>query len=124
MILHDLVADPDHRIERRHRFLEDHRDAPPAQCPPLCCRQFQQIAPLEANGPCDRSNVVGQQAHHSGGADRLAGAGFTDNAKDLPRVQRERDRLDGEGSIGVGGQRQRQLLDRQNRVRRRLAHGV
>ena len=39
-------------------------------------------------------------------------------------MQRERDLFDGKGAIGVGGQRQRQLLDRQDRLRRRLAHAV
>ena len=68
--LHDLVADPDHRIERRHRLLEDHRDPPPAQRPPFRRRQFQQIASLETDRARDRSNFVRQQAHHGRGANR------------------------------------------------------
>ena len=84
---HDLVADPDHRIERRHRFLKDHRDTSPAQRPPFCCREVQQIASLEVDGPRNRANGLGQQAHHSRGADRFTGTGFTDDAEDLPPIQ-------------------------------------
>ncbi len=86
---HDLVADPDHRIERRHRLLKDHRDTSPAQRPPFCCREVQQIASLKVNGPRNRANGLGQQAHHGSGADRFAGAGFTDDAEDLPPIQRK-----------------------------------
>jgi len=68
--------------------------------------------PSKRIAPPTGSNRVGQQAHHGGRANRLAGAGFSDNAKNLSRVQRQRNPFDGIRAVGVGGQRQRQLLDR------------
>ena len=43
----DLRADAHHRIERRHRFLEDEADARAADLAHLVLRQRQQIAALE-----------------------------------------------------------------------------
>jgi hypothetical protein len=47
--LADLGADGEHRIERRHRFLENHRDILAAQRAPLGRRQRQQLAAVEAD---------------------------------------------------------------------------
>ena len=41
--LHDLQPDPEHRIERRHRLLEDHGDLPAADAPHLLVGQAAAI---------------------------------------------------------------------------------
>jgi hypothetical protein len=41
--LGDLGADPDDRVQRRHRILEDHRDLPPPQAAALLGRHREQV---------------------------------------------------------------------------------
>ncbi len=42
-----LYADGQHRIERGHRVLEDHRHLPPPDAAHLSRREFQQVAAVE-----------------------------------------------------------------------------
>ena len=45
--LHHLLADGEHRVERGHRLLEDHRDVAPADGAHLVFGQAEQVASLE-----------------------------------------------------------------------------
>jgi hypothetical protein len=50
--LGDLVADPHHRVERRHRLLEDHRHGLAAQRAHLLVRRAEHVDALEQHtGP-------------------------------------------------------------------------
>ncbi len=49
--LGDLAADGQDRVERGHRFLEDHRDVVAADGAHLGRRQIEQVAALETDGP-------------------------------------------------------------------------
>jgi hypothetical protein len=51
--LADLPTDAEHRIERRHGFLEDHRNLVAADGAHLAFRQLQQILALEADAASD-----------------------------------------------------------------------
>ena len=51
--LHDLEADGEHRVERRHRLLEDHRDVAPANLAHLVVGELQQVAALEEDAAAD-----------------------------------------------------------------------
>ena len=48
--LHDLQADPEHRIERGHRLLEDHGDLAAADAAHLLVGELEQLAAVEADG--------------------------------------------------------------------------
>src|SRR3954469_18165930 len=48
--LRDLTAELEHRIERRHRVLEDHPDATAAQRSQCRARRTEQFCSVEANG--------------------------------------------------------------------------
>ena len=71
--LHQLSPDRLHRIERRHRLLEDHGDAVAAHLVHLIRRQRQQLLPLKADGARHHLTVgPGQQPHDGQRGDTLA----------------------------------------------------
>ena len=96
--LDDLVADGEHRVQRGHRLLEDHRDVPAAHPHQLLLREPQQVArrrvgpgvepeqdlPVAAFGQVRR-----QQADHRQGGDGLAAARLADEAEGLARIDME-----------------------------------
>ena len=73
--LRDLEADAEHRVERAHRLLEDHRDLGAAQRAQLARRTLQQVLALE-NDPAARARIPRQQAQDRKRGHRLAAAGF------------------------------------------------
>jgi hypothetical protein len=78
------------RIERRHRFLEHHGygRAADRRHSPLVQRHNVELSDSDASA--DDGAPAWQEAHQRAHGDRLAGAGFADDAKDLPRHQLER----------------------------------
>ena len=72
----DLEADGEHRVERRHRLLEDHRDVGAAQVLQLAARQRREVAPaVDDLAVRIDDRVLGrQQAEDRKRGDRLAGA--------------------------------------------------
>ena len=108
---HDLVADPHQRIERRHRLLEHHGDAPPAHLAPAIVVKFDQIPALEQDLTGLGGDAGGQQPHERMGAHRLAGAGFADHADDFAGIEIERDAAQGIGTLAAFGQGDFQVFD-------------
>ena len=93
--LHDLEADREHGIERRHRILEHEADA---RAPNLADRgsvQPDEILSLEGDAPrrdlCRRHRQQLHQRHHR---DALAGAAFADDDEQFAFVQIETDPVD------------------------------
>src|SRR3982074_1454546 len=91
----DLAATGQHRIETRHRLLEDHRNVVAADGAHLALGKLQQILSLEADGARDPARGLGDEPHQRHGGDRLAAAGFTDNGQRLAFVDVEGDAVDG-----------------------------
>ena len=89
--LDDLIADAVDRVQRRHRILEDHRDALAADVAQLVVVELGQIAAVELDRAGDRR--VGRAGQPEDGlrGDALAGAGFADDGQDFALVERERD---------------------------------
>ena len=87
--LADLTADRQHRVEARHRLLEDHRDVVAADRAHLAIGQLQQILAREADGASDPARRLGNQPHHRHRGDRLAAAGFADDGERLALVDME-----------------------------------
>ncbi len=110
----DLVADRQHRVQRRHRLLEDHRHPVAAQRPQPLRRRRQNILALQADRARDGLQRPGEQAHHREGGDGFARARFPDDADDLARADAERDVIDSEGAVAAAGQSDAQPRDLQD----------
>ena len=104
--LADLVADGAQRVERRHRLLEDHRDAGAAHLAHVGFIDLRQIAPLEQDAAAIDRDAAGQEPHHGIRHHRFAGAGLADHADDLVRRQARASRLSSAcGRSAPGGSR-------------------
>ena len=82
--LGDLVADGQHRIERGHRLLEDHRDLVAAHVAHRLFVELQQIASVELDSAAgDAARRIGHQPHQGQRGHALAAAGFADDRQRL-----------------------------------------
>ena len=61
----DLVADGEHRIERRHRILEDHADAPAANAAERLALEREHVGIAEADARCRRRSAPGDGTSRS-----------------------------------------------------------
>ncbi len=85
--LHDLQADGQHRIERGHRLLEDHRDVAAADGAHVVLGQLEQIAALEQDAPARHApGGLGEQSHDRQRRYRLAAARLPHQRDHLARV--------------------------------------
>src|SRR5260370_31123004 len=91
--LRNLLADRIDRIERRHRFLEDHRQPIAAHVAHLAIRQAQQIVSIKANSARHLGRALGQQSHDRQRGDALAAPGFADKAQGLSAPPRQIDAI-------------------------------
>ena len=93
--LDDLVADPEQRVERGQRVLEDHADAPAA--PPAHLLRGQVVDALRPEADLAARDAAGRvdQPDHRRAGDRLAGPGLADHAEDLAAADLERHPIDG-----------------------------
>jgi hypothetical protein len=85
-----LVADGLHRVERRHRFLEDHRDVVAAQAHQSASGWSRRGLPSRRMVP-GGGRAVGQEAHQRERRHGFARAAFADKAEDLAPRDVERD---------------------------------
>ena len=91
--LGDLAADREHRVERRHRLLEDHRDVVAADVAHFPFGQVEQIGALEADRAFDDAAWRrGDEAHDRQRGDALAAARFTDHRERLAGATERRRR--------------------------------
>ena len=106
--LFDLCADAEHRVQARHRLLEDHRDIVAAQALHLVGRGLGNvvglvIAEVQTNLAFDDLPLGALQQLHQGKArDRLAAAGLTDDADGLADGHFKRNAVDALDDAGVG----------------------
>ena len=94
--LGDLVADREHRVQRRHRLLEDHRDLVAADLRQLALLERDEIAVLEQDARVlgDSARPV-DQPHHRERSDGLAGPRLADDAERAALRDLEVDAVDG-----------------------------
>ena len=91
----DLAADRDDRIERRHRFLKDHRHGGRAQLPQAAVARGQQFLADQLDAAAGRhQRAFLQQPHHGQRGDRLARSAFADHAQRLAFVHLQGDAVD------------------------------
>src|SRR5262249_28731351 len=94
--LDQLVADREHRIQRRLRVLQDHRDATTTDAPHLALCLVEQVLALQTDyaldDPRHRSRLKPQQGQRR---HRLATAGLAHDAECLALADREAHAVDG-----------------------------
>src|SRR5947209_11749174 len=93
--LADLPANRHHRVERRHRLLEDHRDVVAAHAAHLALVELQQVAVAEHDAASDdAAGRIGHKPHDRQRGHALAAAGFADDREHLARCDIEGDAID------------------------------
>src|SRR5436190_15564057 len=116
--LADLPADGQHRIQRGHRVLEDHRDLAAANAPQRPVPEPQQVTPPEERGAAGDVTGPRQDAEQRECGHALAAARLADDAERLARADLERDAVDGVDGAAVGAELDAQPLDLEEEVRR------
>ena len=92
----DLMANGQHRIQRRHRLLEDHGNGVAANLAHLGFRQLEQVAALEDHPSVDRSpRRRRDQAQNRQRRNALAAAGLADDGERFASLHRKRHAVDG-----------------------------
>ena len=109
--LADLAADRQHRVEARHRLLEDHRNVVATNGAHLAFGELQQILALEADRTRDLARGLGDEPHQGHRRDRLAAAGFTDDGQRLAFVDVKGDAIDGPVDTLGGPEMGLQIMD-------------
>ena len=111
----DLVADPLHRVERRHRVLEHHGHVGAPQLAQLVVGRVEDLRAVVADGARLDGGEPGEQAHDGPRQHRLAGTGLADDPEGLPLLQGERDPLHGPEVATAGGEGDVEVLDLEER---------
>src|SRR6185437_12340384 len=97
----ELIADRVGRIERGHRLLEDHRHAVAADVFHAPRGEPEEIGAGEGEAACRALRPLRQEVHDGERGQRLAAAGFADDAEGLAARHREADLADGvEDAVG------------------------
>ena len=115
--LADLAADRQHRIEARHRLLEDHRNVVAADRAHLAFGQLQQILALEADRARDLARGLGDQPHQRHRSDRFSAAGFADDGQRFTFVDMKGDAVDRPVDTLGGTEMSLQIFDFEQRHR-------
>ena len=90
--LDELLRDAQVGVERRHRVLEDHRDAPAPDGAEFGGRTMQQVGAVEHRlAALDPARGLGDEAQQGRAGDGLAGTGLADDAEGLAFFDGERD---------------------------------
>ena len=105
-----------HRVERGHGILEYHGYLPAPDLFQLPVRQLQQVPPPVYDLSADHPGVVGQQPHQGGDRNGFPGAGFTDQAQYVARIQGESHVLDGGEDSRMGAEGDREVANLQEGV--------
>jgi hypothetical protein len=92
--LGDLPADAQHRVERGHRLLEDHRDAVAADGAHLALGECEKVAASVAHGAGMAPRRHRHEAQDRERGDALAAARFADDAERLAVAHAERHAVD------------------------------
>ncbi len=93
--LGDLLADREHRIERQHRLLEDHRHRGAPHVGERAVVERQDVVAVDHDLAGDLALARRQQPHHRLERDALARARLAQDGHDLAARQVERHAVDG-----------------------------
>ena len=122
--LGDLVADGEHRVERRHRLLEDHGHGVAADVAHLVVRELQQVAAIEQDLAGHGAPRSFDEAHRRHRRDALAAARFADHPQRLTVPDLEADPVDGLDDAVLGEEVGLEAFDLKKILRRRRIGAV
>ena len=105
--LRDLEPDREHRIEARHRLLEDHGDAVASDLAHLLFRQIEQALTLERDSALNAAVHRRYQLHDGQRGDALARARLAHDGHCLARPDLEADVVDHRAPLAVDPERGR-----------------
>ena len=111
----DLLADRVERVQRRHRFLENHRDVVAANSLHLAIGQRAQVLALEADLAAD--DLAGRARDQPQDGERryaFATAGFANHRQRLARVHLVGDAIDRLDEAGRSSEMCLQIVDLEN----------
>ncbi|CDN42283.1 hypothetical protein BN871_BC_00130 [Paenibacillus sp. P22] len=112
--LDDLLADLEHRIQRRHRLLKDHGNVVAAHGPQLVRLHGKQIAAVELDGASDDfAGRAFHQPHDRHRRNAFAAAGFPDDAHRFAGPHMQAHSVDGPHRAGFRAEMRFQLLNMQ-----------
>ena len=112
--LADLAPDREHRVQARHRVLEDHRDLPAADVPQLLVGELRSGRdPRKSALPAVDATRPGRIPSSASDGDALAAAGLADDPERLAGRDVERDPVDGVDRPARGPELDTEVLDRQ-----------
>jgi hypothetical protein len=121
--LDELLPDRVHRIQRRHRVLEDHRDVVAAEGAQLARVHLQQVDAVEERLALGDRVAWVVQAHDRKARDALAAAGLADDPERLPLLDGEADAVDGLDDAVVRAEARPQVPDFEQRHQLRRIRG-
>ena len=119
--LADLPADREHRVERGHRVLEDHRDLAAADRAQLLVVQREQVAAAEHRRAARDATVPREDPEQGERGDALAAARLADDPERLAGSDVERDPVDGVDEPPLGAELDVQVVDDEKRL---SSHGL
>ena len=125
----DLAADRDHRVERRHRLLKNHRHPGGTQLtqPPVAGGQQFLADQLDAAAGRHQRTLL-QQSHHGQRRHRFARSAFTDHAQRFAFVHLQGDAVDDAFAARLLAEADDEVVDVENDVvrsfRRHCERGV
>ena len=116
--LRQLATDPMHGVQRRHGFLEDHRDAVAADVAHALRGQAWQAGPLETDvAPRYAPGRLRQEAHDRQRGDTLAATRLADDAEGLARLDVEADPVNDGDRAALGFEGDGKFVDLKKRHR-------
>ena len=116
--LDDLRTDREHRVQRGHRVLEDHRDVVPTHSPHVAIGERQQVSSLEG-GPARDTGRLGVEAHEGECAHRLARARLADDREHLSGMEFEAHVADGLDDARLRREADVETFDDEDRISHR-----
>src|SRR6185436_18459074 len=114
--LADLIADGEHRVQRRHRLLEDHRDPVAADRAHLGLGQGEQVPAAVADLARGDAARRRDQPHDRERGHALAAAGFADDPEGAAPRDLERDAVDGADRPLIGAELRHQPAELEQRL--------
>ena len=109
--LDHLRVDPEYRIQRHHRVLEDHRDLVAAKGAHAFLGQLREVVSLEQDAAADDAARRIDQAHDGKAGDGLARARFADQPQHLAARHAEGDIVHRLHHAGAGEEMRAQVAD-------------
>ena len=109
--LADLPADGEHRVERGHRVLEDHRDLAAADRAQVLVVEREQVAAAEHRRALGDAAVPGEDPEQRERGDALAAARLAHDPQRLAGGDVERDPVDGVDQPSLGAEANVEIVD-------------